>query len=88
MFYLFMRMIAYCVLRPFYGVFAWGGLKFEGVEHIPKSGGALITPNHICYLDPPTVAMACRRHAYIMAWAALFKIPVLGTLIKWLRAFP
>src|SRR5438309_59119 len=88
MFYPFMRVIAYIVLRPLYGLLVWGGLQFEGVEHIPKSGGVLIAPNHICYLDPPTVAMACRRHAYIMAWDALFKIPVLGTLITWLRAFP
>jgi 1-acyl-sn-glycerol-3-phosphate acyltransferase len=88
MFYLFMRMIAYMVLRPLYFIYVWGGLRFEGKENVPQKGGVLITPNHICYLDPPTVAMAAPRHAYIMAWDALFKIPVLGTLITWLRAFP
>lgn len=88
MFYRFMRAIAYLVLRPLYFLFVWGGLRFEGQENIPREGGVLITPNHICYADPPTVAMATPRHAYIMAWDALFKIRVLGSLITWLRAFP
>ena len=88
MFYVFMRSVAYVILRPLYGVFVWGGLRFEGQDNIPKTGGVLITPNHICYADPPTVAMAAPRHAYIMAWDALFKIPVMGTVIRWLRAFP
>ena len=88
MFYPFMRMIAYMVLRPLYFLYVRGGLRFEGTENIPRKGGVLITPNHVCYLDPPTVAMAAPRHAYIMAWDALFKIRGLGTLIRWLRAFP
>jgi 1-acyl-sn-glycerol-3-phosphate acyltransferase len=88
MFYLFMRTIAYLILRPMYLVYAWGGLRFEGRENVPRKGGVLITPNHICYADPPTIAMAAPRYAYIMAWDALFKLPVLGTLIRWLRAFP
>ena len=88
MFYLLMRAITYIIIRPIYGLFVWGGLRFEGQENVPKTGGVLITPNHICYADPPTVAMAAPRHAYIMAWDALFKIPVLGAYITWLRAFP
>jgi 1-acyl-sn-glycerol-3-phosphate acyltransferase len=88
MFYLFWRFVAYILLRPIYFIFVRGGLCFEGQENIPREGGVLITPNHVCYADPPTVAMAAPRHAYIMAWDALFKIPVLGTLIRWLRAFP
>ena len=88
MFYMFMRAVAYVILRPLYFIFAWGGLRFEGQENIPPKGGVLITPNHVCYADPPTVAMAARRHAYIMAWDALFKVPVMGPLITWLRAFP
>jgi len=88
MFYLLLRSFAYIVLRPLYGIFVWGGLSFEGREYVPRTGGVLITPNHICYADPPTIAMATPRYAYIMAWDALFKIPVLGALITWLRAFP
>jgi 1-acyl-sn-glycerol-3-phosphate acyltransferase len=88
MFYVFMRAVTYVIIRPIYFVFVWGGLRFEGQENIPHKGGVLITPNHVCYADPPTVAMAARRHAYIMAWDALFKVPVMGTLIRWLRAFP
>lgn len=88
MFYPFMRLIAYIVLRPIYFLFVHGGLRFEGKENVPRKGGVLIAPNHICYADPPTIAMAVPRYTYIMAWDQLFKIPVLGTLIRWLRAFP
>ena len=55
MFYLLMRAFTYIAIRPIYGLFVWGGLRFEGRENIPKKGGVLIAPNHICYLDPPTV---------------------------------
>lgn len=88
MVYLFWRMIAYIVLRTIYFTYVRGGLISEGQENVPKTGGVLITPNHICYADPPTVAMATPRHPYIMAWDKLFTIPVLGLLIRWLRAFP
>jgi 1-acyl-sn-glycerol-3-phosphate acyltransferase len=89
MFYRFLRIVTYLVIRPIYFIFAWGGLRFEGRENVPRTGGVLITPNHVCYADPPTVVMAAApRHAYIMAWDALFKIPILGRVIVWLRAFP
>jgi 1-acyl-sn-glycerol-3-phosphate acyltransferase len=89
MFYRFLRIVTYLILRPIYFIFVWGGLRFEGRENVPRQGGVLITPNHVCYADPPTVVMAAApRHAYIMAWDALFKIPVMGTVITWLRAFP
>jgi 1-acyl-sn-glycerol-3-phosphate acyltransferase len=88
MFYPIMRFIAYIVLRPIYAYYMRGGLRFEGTENVPRKGGVLITPNHICYADPPTVAMATSRHSYLMAWDELFNIKILGTVIKWLRAFP
>jgi 1-acyl-sn-glycerol-3-phosphate acyltransferase len=64
------------------------GLRLEGVEHIPPTGGVLITPNHVTYADPPLVTIPVRRPVYYMAWRALFRIPVLSWLIRRLRAFP
>ena len=88
MLYVIMRTIAYVLLRPLYGLYVRGGLRFEGKENVPRKGGVLITPNHICYADPPTVAMAAPRHAYIMAWDELFANRFFGALIRSLRAFP
>src|SRR5439155_10191378 len=33
-------------------------LRFEGTEHIPRTGPALLACNHISVLDPPIVALA------------------------------
>lgn len=88
MFYQFIRLIAYLVLRPIYFLFVWGGLKFSGRENVPRNGGVLIAPNHVCYADPPTIGMATPRDVYVMAWDKLFTIPILGKFITWLRGFP
>jgi 1-acyl-sn-glycerol-3-phosphate acyltransferase len=67
----------------------WFGLELRGVEHIPHdAGGLIITPNHQTYADPPLVTIPVRRPVYYMAWDKLFAVPVLGRLIRVLRAFP
>jgi 1-acyl-sn-glycerol-3-phosphate acyltransferase len=65
-----------------------GGIRFEGREHVPLTGGVLITPNHISDADPPTVGIALPRPCYVMAKEELFKPPILGALIRWLHGFP
>jgi 1-acyl-sn-glycerol-3-phosphate acyltransferase len=67
---------------------AWFGLEFRGVENIPREGGLIITPNHQTYADPPLVTIPVRRRVYYMAWDRLFDVPLLGQLIRLLRAFP
>jgi 1-acyl-sn-glycerol-3-phosphate acyltransferase len=66
----------------------WFGLEFHGVENIPREGGLIITPNHQTYADPPLVTIPVRRRVYYMAWDKLFAVPLLGQLIRILRAFP
>ena len=67
---------------------AWFNLELRGVENIPRDGGLIITPNHQTYADPPLVSIAVRRRVYYMAWNKLFGVPVLGQVIRLLRAFP
>jgi 1-acyl-sn-glycerol-3-phosphate acyltransferase len=67
---------------------AYFRLTLRGVEHIPREGGIVITPNHQTYADPPLVTIPVRRPVYYMAWSRLFEIPVFGNLIRLLRAFP
>jgi len=59
-----------------------------GVENLPRRGGAIVISNHISYWDPVVVACALNRRVYFMAKAELFKIPLLGPVIKKLGAFP
>lgn len=64
-------------------------IEIEGLENIPKDRNFVVTPNHLSNFDPPLVAafMPIENMAY-MAKASLFKIPVVGTVIKAFNAFP
>lgn len=62
--------------------------KVEGVENIPKTGGAIIAPNHMSFFDPPFTGSMMKRPLNFMAKAELFKVPILGFLIKRTNAFP
>ncbi|MCD6310507.1 MAG: 1-acyl-sn-glycerol-3-phosphate acyltransferase [Candidatus Eremiobacteraeota bacterium] len=64
------------------------GLKVEDLENLPPEGGVILACNHTSYLDPPVLGSAVDRKVYFMAKSELFKIPVLGTIIRWLDAFP
>ncbi len=63
-----------------------GGFEVKGKENIPE-GGTLIAANHISYLDPPLVGSITPRRVTFMARKGLFKVPLLGTIIK-PAAFP
>jgi 1-acyl-sn-glycerol-3-phosphate acyltransferase len=65
-----------------------GGREVWGVENVPRTGGAVIAPNHASYLDPPLVAACLPRSTYFMAKQELFEVPLLGWLIYHLGAFP
>ena len=67
---------------------AVGGLRGVGRENVPKTGAVIIAPNHVSNLDPPAVACTCPRRLNFMAKEELFKIPVLGPIIRSLDAFP
>ena len=62
-------------------------LEIEGRENIPKDGPMLLACNHISLLDPPVVGASCTRPVHWMAKEELF-VPVLGTIYRWLGAFP
>ena len=68
---------------------ALGGLTAIGVENIPEEGPVIFAPNHLSHLDPPMVACGQkRRQLCFMSKEEMFKIPVLGSLIRSLGAFP
>lgn len=53
--------------------------KIKGREHIPKTGGVLIAPNHRSMLDIPTLGCATFRPLRFMAKKELFKYRI----VKW-----
>ncbi len=62
-------------------------LRTEGTETIPRTGPVIMVSNHVAWLDVPLVAAPVRRQVHMMAKIELFRIPVLGTLMRWFGAF-
>jgi 1-acyl-sn-glycerol-3-phosphate acyltransferase len=62
--------------------FAW---RFEGLEHIPAHGPAIVCCNHISYLDPLGNAYAvieAGRRPRFLAKDELFSIPLVGRALR------
>ena len=74
------------IARPLFRVLF--SVEHQGVENVPEEGAVIIAGNHPSYLDPLLVGLPIRRTIRFMAWDALFKVPLLGQIIKAVGAFP
>src|SRR5262249_56266561 len=74
------------IARPLFRVLF--SVEHHGVENVPEEGAVIIAGNHPSYLDPLLVGLPIRRTIRFMAWDALFKVPLLGQIIKAAGAFP
>ncbi len=63
-------------------------IHVHGSENEPVEGGYIACSNHISFADVITSAVALKRQIRFMAKKELFKIPLLGGLIKTFGAFP
>jgi 1-acyl-sn-glycerol-3-phosphate acyltransferase len=59
-----------------------------GEQNLPARGPAVVAANHPSYLDPVLLSLQARRPIRFMAWDALFRVPLLGALIRTFGAFP
>ena len=59
-----------------------------GRENIPKTGSFILVSNHGSLLDPPLLGHAIGRNISFMAKSELFRIPLLGSIIKACGAYP
>lgn len=60
----------------------------RGVENIPPHGPVILASNHKSVLDPIALGIAVPRELHFMAKTELFAIPLFGSLIRKLGAFP
>jgi 1-acyl-sn-glycerol-3-phosphate acyltransferase len=63
-------------------------LRVVGKENVPAEGPVVLCGNHTSLLDPPLLGTPLERKVYFMAKAELFDIPIFGTLLSKLGAFP
>ena len=59
-----------------------------GRDNIPQKGNFIMVSNHGSLLDPPLLGHALGRNISFMAKAELFKIPLLGFVIRACGAYP
>lgn len=67
---------------------AYFRIEFEGTEHVPSEGPVIIAPNHESYFDPIWVSLPFNRPLRYMTWDRMFKVPILGTVMRAFGAFP
>jgi 1-acyl-sn-glycerol-3-phosphate acyltransferase len=77
-----LKFIAYKLFRVLFAV------EYHGLENVPPNGAVIIAGNHPSYLDPVLIWLPIQRTIHFMAWDALFRVPLLGQLIRSLGAFP
>lgn len=80
----------YAILKPLVFLVLRLGFRMRatGLEHVPRQGPVLLAANHLSVLDPPVVGAAVQRPLQFMAKAELFRVPLLGPLIRRLNAYP
>ena len=56
-------------------------VRLEGLERIPP-GGVILVANHISWKDPPWLTFALDRAVRFMAKEELFRVPLLGGILR------
>lgn len=63
-------------------------IEVHGSENVPAAGPVILASNHISNWDPMVVGSSVRRKVNFIAKEELFKIPLIGLLLKAWGAMP
>jgi 1-acyl-sn-glycerol-3-phosphate acyltransferase len=63
-------------------------LEVSGLKNIPRGQGFILASNHVSYLDPTVLGVACPAALNFMAKEELFKNPFFGWILRKVHAFP
>jgi 1-acyl-sn-glycerol-3-phosphate acyltransferase len=77
-----LRFIAFVASRCIYR------FKVQGDENIPAKGPAILTCNHVSFIDPVLMMAASPRPIYFVMDHRIFNMPVLGGLFRLAKAIP
>ncbi len=80
------RLISYLLVFPIYRLLFRG--RTIGTDHVPQEGALVVVANHGSHLDPPLLGHALGRPVAFMAKAELFRVPLLGPIIRACGAYP
>ena len=82
MFYFASRAVCFVFLKTFFS------LRVFGQENVPKKGGFILASNHVSFLDPVAVGVACPRKLNYMARDTLFSNRLFAWLLNDCGSFP
>mgnify|MGYP001356943452 FL=1 len=74
--------IATLVARGLYRV------RASGVEHVPRTGGALLIANHLSYVDPIVLQLACSRRIRFVGFEGLHRHAFFDLCLRWSGTIP
>lgn len=77
--------IVYTAARLFFRLFF--RLQVFGISHF-RQGAGLIVANHVSLYDPEVLSISCPEEVHFLAKESLFRIPLLGRLIRILNTHP
>ena len=81
-FYLFARGLCRIIL-----IAGWR-FRSVGAENVPRDGAVIVAANHVSYFDPVALGCGITRPLTYLAKKELFAIPILGTILHGLGAYP
>lgn len=80
------QLISYLLVFPVFRLLFRG--RILGQANVPLEGALVVVANHGSHLDPPLLGHALGRPVAFMAKAELFKVPLLGRIIRACGAYP
>lgn len=63
-------------------------VRYEGIENVPTTGGGILAPNHVSFLDPMLIACRVERPMVFIAHEFVFAKRFLGTWLRQAGGFP
>ena len=63
-------------------------MEKRGIDSIPQRGPALMICNHVGFADALVISAACPRPVRFIMESSIFKIPVLSTIFRGMKAIP
>ena len=85
----FWRRFAVLVAVPVLSI--WTRRIWTGQENVPAQGGIILVPNHVSHFDPLVIAhfvYGAGRWPRFLGKASLWKVPVLGPLLRKTQQIP
>jgi acyl-[acyl-carrier-protein]-phospholipid O-acyltransferase / long-chain-fatty-acid--[acyl-carrier-protein] ligase len=63
-------------------------INIEGLDRMPREGGAILVANHVSFVDSILLANATPRLVRFLMWRPFYEKPVVHSLFRILRAIP